>query len=110
MYGSLYFADANNIEDAQIVASYKAPKGSVNRKLIDKINNLRSGGFGINLVKKNTFIVRGGIIGAVIFAGMAMYFKKNILGSAIIGVSVGSVGGFAYSKIVSKQNDIKQNK
>lgn len=104
MYGSAYFADANNIEDAQIVATtYKAPRGSVDKKLIDKIQKLRADGFGTNLVKKNTAIVRGGIIGGVLFAGGAMYFKKNILGAAILGISVGSLGGFVYGKVVSKE-------
>jgi uncharacterized membrane protein len=110
MYNSGYFA-ATDIEDAKIVSqTYRSPILAYDKDLISKIKKLRSGGYGKSLLQKNSYVVRGALVGGVILVGFGMFFKKNIWGMAIIGLASGSVAGhFVGNFIENKKQDKKTN-
>ena len=108
MYGSSYFAA--NVEDATIVSqTYKSPIAAYDKDLLEKIKKLRSEGYGKTLLQKNTYVVRGGLIGGIVMAGVAMIFRKNIWGLAIIGIAGGGVVGHFVGNSLTK-NTIKSEK
>lgn len=108
MYGILHFS--SNAEDATIVSqTYKPPIASYDKGLLDKIKKLRSSGYGKTLLEKNTYVVRGGLVGGVIMAGIAMIFKKNIWGLVIIGIAGGGIVGHFVGNSITKST-IKSEK
>ena len=70
---------------------------------------MRATGYGTNLMQKNTFAVRGAIVGGVLGAGSAMFFKRSVWGFSIMGILLGSVAGFGIGKIIVNNNKNKEN-
>jgi len=107
MYNSGYFAA--NVEDATIVSqTYRSPVGSYDKDFLDKIKKMKDKGYGKSLLEKNSYVVRGGVIGGIAMIGLAIVLRKNIWGFAIIGIASGSVlGKFLGEKLTNKNKDGK---
>lgn len=111
MYGNGYLA-ATSIEDANVVAeTFRSPKGSFNKSLLEKVKKIHNGNFVGSMLKKNTYIVRGGLIGGVCFAMLAVIRKRGIVGHSIIGIVVGSlVGGVIGNVAINNKQKNKDGK
>ena len=105
MYGT-YLNNNSNIEEAKVVAqTYRAPRNAYDSSVISKIKDLRADGYGKSLMQKSTYAVRGGIVGGVVFAGGAMFFKRNVWGFSILGIMAGTVTGYFVGKLITKKTE-----
>ena len=95
-----------DIDEAKIVSQpIRLPKGKYPKDLLNKLHNLTGPNYGTNLISKSKYTVRGSFIGLAVGAGIAMYFKKSIIGGAVLGGMGGTFVGYQIGNYIQKQQD-----